>query len=76
MTRKTELTGKIAVITGAGSGDRRRDRPRRHPGELRLMADHAAGRVLVADATGAHLTGAAGARAGRATFIRQRQDGV
>jgi hypothetical protein len=50
--------------------------PRRHPGELRLMADHAAGRVLVADATGAHLTGAAGARAGRATFIRQRQDGV
>ncbi len=26
MTMKTELTGKIAVITGAGSGDRRRDR--------------------------------------------------
>ena len=50
--------------------------PRRHPGELRLMADHAAGRVLVADATVTHLTGAAGARAGRATFIRQRQDGV
>lgn len=50
--------------------------PRLHPGELRLIAGHAAGRVLIVDATGTHLIDAAGARVGRVTFIRQQQDGV
>ena len=40
------------------------------------MAGHAACRVPGADPAGTRLTGAAGARAGRVTFIQPRQDGV